>query len=285
MTTPYFKKFRKQVSEVNDQLCYFYFSDAQSLAELQRASIEAPDALTVETFTSNPFVRRLCVRNDALAVFRAKAMSTMAGVALVFAVEALLRYLEKLQDFGEELSPSGAVFDKDTVAEDRLTGRLEAWHGQLDTPIVKTIRYLRVRRNQVAHDNRTPHKAYVDAIRNDAHLLEKYWLSQPIKLPGLDFAQLDALTFTTSESLSLMNLCAVCLVKVDDAFIKCISIEKLENRQISDFAKNNRHSERRTMEVRFRRFKRQFKAAYGLNVQCDLEHFRTEIEKIIKEVG
>jgi hypothetical protein len=282
MTTPLYRLYRAKIAEINDQLCYSYFSDAQAHHALERASVEEPAQLTTTTFPDNPIAPRIRIRNGALPAFRARAIATMAGMAFMTATEHMLRYMSEIQTFRDELSPLTLDLDKDTPPEDGLGIRMRAWGHSIDDPLVKTIRYLRLRRNQIAHANEAPHQAFLTSIRNDGRFLQKYWDAQPTKLPGLNFSQKEASSFTMPESLSLLNLCYACLRRVDDAIIRSIPIPMLEAQQINRFIEYNKKLNGHTVEMRYSRFKKRFEQSFGLSLQCDLESFITHLSVTCK---
>lgn len=268
------------MAAVNNQLCFSYFNDAQAHPALERASVQEGKRMTTDTFPDNPVAFRIHIMNEALPAFREKALGTMAGMGFMTATEHLLRYMADIQSFRGELSPATVEnINKDSAPEDALAIRLKAWGVVIEDNLVRTIRYLRLRRNQVAHANETPHQAYLSAIRKDGRHLEKYWAAQPTRLPDLDFLRTEHSGFRMAEVFSLMNLCFVCLERLDDLFINSMPVSILEEQQIARFIEENKELNGHSFKLRYRKFKRKFEQNFGLTLQCELDRFSSLVAR------
>lgn len=284
MTSPAYRTFRPLLAEVNNQLWYAYLADAQAYPEFERASLANPDGLTTQAFSENPIVARICVKNKELPTFRARSIAAMAGIAFVSSTEHTLRYIKDVQAFREELSLSNVQATKDASVEEILSNRVLAWGQKLDPLLIRSIAYLRLRRNQVAHANEEPSAAFISFVRHNGTSLNQYWAGKPAKLPELDFAKPDGKSFTQAESISLLNLCKICITAIDEVILRSIPSNVLEDRAIATFTTENRHLNGSSVDRRFRKFKRHFEAEFGLPLKCDVDGFKAALEKLLVRV-
>ncbi|WP_134082375.1 hypothetical protein [Thiohalophilus thiocyanatoxydans] len=179
MKTPILRKYEARLAEVNDQLIYFLFSDAEVEAHLEKNTKNNEDKYTTDIFPDNQFSERLHIKASALTEFRRKSFNTLVGVSLISAVEYLLYYIEEIEDYRASVLPSLHDSINDDKPEQQLASKIKAWGGnEIHSAIIKTIKYLRLRRNHIAHLGEEMTQDFSSLIKNDANHLNGYWKSK-----------------------------------------------------------------------------------------------------------
>jgi len=185
--TPILRKYESRLVEVNDQLIYFIFSDAEVEAHLKQSTEDNEETYTTELFPDNQFSERLHIKGGALKEFRAKSFNTLVGTSLIAAVEYMLYYIEEIEKFRANVLPSSHDSLRDDRPEQQLENKITAWGGNaLDSAIIKTIKYLRLRRNHIAHLRDDMTQDFSSLIKNDANHLNGYWKSSRTNIYDFD---------------------------------------------------------------------------------------------------
>jgi hypothetical protein len=256
------KTYRQRLAETNDQLCYSYFSHEHLIASIQSIITTNPTQLTSVSFPDNQFAPRINVRNSDLKLFSDKAFFTLGHLTLVTSVEYLLSYLGEIESFRSSILPTQADTIEHEQPEEQLSQKLIAWRSPAPEPIIKTIAYLRLRRNHIAHANEEPHRSLKSLVKDHAHKLTTFWANQPTKLPGLSFRATNFSEFGEQESFSLINLCRATMEIVDDIFCSTIPSHVMENFAANEFARQNRALKGRAPQDRCRKFAAYFRDQY-----------------------
>ena len=191
MRTQSLKKFKGRLARVNDQLCYHFFASAQARPTIDQLVVASPEALVSASFPENSFGPRIDIRNKLLPRFQRAATETLGGLALVSAVECILSYCDEIQTLRAQLTPSPGDSIKDEKAEEQLALKLTAWGSPPNIALTKSLAYLRLRRNQIAHVNTEPHPSLTSVTKNYGRVLSTYWAKQPTALKELSFTSQD----------------------------------------------------------------------------------------------
>lgn len=239
MKTPILRIYEEKIAQVNDQLCYFLFTDIELENALTGITKGHEDKLTTELFPDNKFSPRLRVYIKALHSFRDNAFHTLMGVNIIAAVEYMLCYINDIEGYRAAVLPT--PFDSKTSdkPEEQLQEKLKGWLGkQPDSSIIKTINYLRLRRNHLAHLSDKMSNDFSSLVKNDANCLNKYWGEKKTNIYDFDFSNRDCSTFKENEALALINLIFVCIKIVDEMVLSSISMTDIAKYEIVEFLQN-----------------------------------------------
>jgi len=284
MKTPILRKYETKLVEVNDQLCYFLFSDAEVEAHLDKTTAESGEAFTTNIFPDNRFSERLHIKVSALPLFRKQAFHTTAGVSLIAAVEYMLYYIEEIERYRAKVLPSVHDSLHSNKPEEQLENKLKEWSGKApNNAIIKTIKYLRLRRNHIAHLNDEMSQDFKSLIRNDATQLNNYWKSRETEIYDFDFAKTDFSLFSESESLALINLTRVCLKIIDEIILSTIEPTIIAQYEIIEFLKK-KSINGLTDSKKSSKFRGMLVSKYGSGIGCTDEEFEAYAKVLSKKI-
>lgn len=268
MKSQVLRKFEAKLEEMNDQLCYFLFSDVEVENVFSKLSHELASTYTTEVFSENEFSERLHIKIEALPAFRTKAFHTLVSMSVIASVEYLLSYIEEIEEFraSVETSIHDAITDK--KPEEQLKQKLSHWLGEVpESAIIKTIAYLRLRRNHIAHVREDMSEGYRSLIKNDSNHLNNYWAKQATELNGFDFSLQSYAEFEVNEVFALINLSRVCMRKIDSMMLSTISDESIAIYELPNFLANKRLNGL-TVDVKSRKFTAYLQHQYGKRMSC-----------------
>ena len=211
--TPYRNAHIAALARTNDQLCFFLFADAELQPTLAAVSATHTTEFTPQVFPSNPYSERIHVTMSDLVAFRSAQLTQTLGMGFTFAVEQMLLYVERAILHWAEIN--GLAIKITDPVEDCLARFYQATVGQpILPPLLKTIKYLRLRRNHYIHLAEEPSAELKKFLKYDAPGLQAHWLSRT-SIPGLTFA-FDAVTsFTPDESITLIKIMRICIEDLD----------------------------------------------------------------------
>jgi len=273
MRTPTLRKYESKLVEVNDQLCYFLFSDSEVVTHLSNSIKDSDSRFTTEAFPDNKFSERLHIKVEALPLFREKAFHTLVGMSLITAVEYILNYIEEIEKYHSYVAPCDHDSIKDNKPEEQLKKKIKGWLGTgPEIAIIKTIRYLRLRRNHIAHVRDEMSQEFSSLLKNDSNLLNSYWMAKPSELYDFNFSKEEYSSFSVNEVFSLVNLTRICMREVDKIVVSTLSIEDIAQYEISEFLKND-DIKRLKISSKIRKFRAFIKHKYGTPLQCSEEEY------------
>lgn len=273
MKTQSLKKYKDRLSKVNDQLCYYFFASEQARPAIDRLVASNPEDLVSASFPANVFGPRINIRNKLLPKFQSTATETLGGLALVSAVESLLSYSDEIQSFRAELIPTTADAIKHERSEDQLSLKLAHWGNAPHEALTKSLTYLRLRRNHIAHVNQEPHPSLRSLTKNYGIMLSTYWAQQPTNLPGLSFSSKNFSVNTDQEAFSLLNLCRIVMEKYDDLVCATIPQPHMESFALRNFIASNKNLRGRSLVDRYRKFSAHFRDNYGSQLAMTANDF------------
>jgi hypothetical protein len=273
MKTPTLRKYESRLVEVNDQLCYFLFSDIESESHIKKASVNTADAFTTDVFPNNEFSERLHIKVEALPAFREKAFHTLVGMSLIAAAEYLLNYIEDIEVYRSLVLPSpyDSIFNE--KPEEQLKDKLKGWHGRdIDIAIIKTVKYLRLRRNHIAHVREEMSDGFSSLVKNDANFLNKYWGSKTTELYDFDFSNREYSTFSVKDVFALVNLTRVCMRLIDEVVVSTVAPKDIAQFEIGEFLEN-KSLNGMVESKKVRKFKAFIQHKYGVSIECSEEDY------------
>ena len=236
MKSQVLRKFESKLEDMNDQLCYFLFSDIEANNVFADLEQNVAGTYTTEVFSKNEFSERLHIKIEALPAFRTKAFHTLVSMSVIASVEYLLSYLEEIEEFRSNVKESIHDGITDKKPEEQLRRKLSHWLDEdPDGAVIKTMAYLRLRRNHIAHVREEMSDGYRSLIKNDSNYLNNYWAKQATELNGFDFSQQSYAEFEVNEVFALINLSRVCMRKVDSMMLSTIPDESIATYELPNF--------------------------------------------------
>lgn len=271
MRTKFLNRFKKRLASVNNQLCYHFFASEQARPGIDEAASLQPEKNVSASFPENSFSSRIDIRNRLLPGFHKVATETLGGIALVSGVECVLSHLDEIQDFRAELAPTIVDTFKHDKAEEKISHKLASWGAPPSLELTKTLAYLRLRRNHIAHANQDPHPSLKAVTAQYGNLLTNYWAQQPASLPDLQFTSKNYLVRTEKEAFSLINICRIVMEEYDGILCSTIPQSTFEAFELKKFITANKAIRGHKIETRLRKFSAQFRQNYGTEVTmtCD----------------
>ncbi|WP_274013814.1 hypothetical protein [Vibrio parahaemolyticus] len=224
LKSTYFDK----LASVNDLLCYFQFADFEAGRNIESLTGNTSGKLASELFLDNEFSPRIQVKYEELLDFRNSANNTAAGMSLSFGIEHLIYYFKDVIALKIELSPSVTLAKINSNAvEDEIETNLKLWGSSNKlSQVIKTVKYLRLRRNHIVHARNGLSDEFERLIRVEGKGLNTFW-NRRTNLAGLDFASKDIYNFSVDETYSCMKLLRVCLEEIDEAISSTFSEKEL----------------------------------------------------------
>jgi hypothetical protein len=280
MKTPTLRKYESKLVEVNDQLCYFLFSDIEAESQIRKASVNAGVAFTTEIFPNNKFSERLHIKVDSLPSFREKAFHTLVGMSLISAAEYLFSYIEDIETYHSFVNPSAYDLISEEKPEEQLSQKMKGWQGhEMDSAIIKTIKYLRLRRNHIAHAREEMNDGFSSLVKNDANFLNRYWDSKTTELYNFDFSKKEYSIFSVEEVFALVNLTRVCMRIIDNSIVSTLDLKDIAQFEMSEFLEN-KSLNRLPIAKRLRKFRAFLKYKYGVSIPCSENEYNGYVVNI-----
>lgn len=278
MKSQVLRKFESKLEDMNDQLCYFLFSDVEVNNIFSELGRGVSGTYTTEVYPDNEFSERLHVKIETLPEFRAKAFHTLVSMSVIASVEYLLSYIEEIEEFRANVIPSVHDDITDKKPEEQLSLKLSNWLGENpESAIIKTMAYLRLRRNHIAHVREEMSDGYHSLVKNDANHLNAYWSKQSTELNGFDFSRKSFSEFEVNEVFALINLSRVCMRKIDSLMLSTIPEESIANYELPNFLSNKKLNGL-TVDVKSRKFNAFLQHQYGKKMLCADALLRAHLE-------
>jgi hypothetical protein len=259
----------RALASVNDQLCLTLFMHEDAATRWQELATLRPTEFTSEVFPDNEFAERIHVPMTRLLSFCDAQLNTSLGVSFAFAVEQLLLFIEAvLRHWGDIAEASVTLADPidETLAQPLATHSTVP----IDPLLLKTVKYLRLRRNHVIHGATELSHEYSKLLKHDAPGLQRFWEARS-SIPGLNFGAKSPTTFSPSETITLVKLVRVCLEEIDSSvagqlqpnwIFRSINLELLKDRH------ELRVKNPVVVGRRIQKIKHHSGAMYGLHVQA-----------------
>lgn len=266
--TPLRNVHMRALASVNDQLCLTLFMHEDVAARWQELAALRPTEFTSEVFPGNEFADRIHVPMTRLLSFRDAQLNTSLGVSFAFAVEQLLLFIEAaLQHWGDIAEIPIKLADP---IDETLNQYLLTHNVPIEPSLLRTVKYLRLRRNHVIHGATELSTEYSKLLKHDASRLQQFWEARSA-IPGLNFGDKSPTTFSPSETITLVKLVRVCLEEIDT----CVAGQLRPScifRSINAGLLKDRHELRVKNPVvvgrRIRKIKHNSGSMYGLHVQA-----------------
>ncbi|MCG9710938.1 hypothetical protein L1D46_19395 [Pseudoalteromonas sp. Isolate3] len=236
LKTPALRRYESNQININDQLCYYLFADKEVEQHLNAKTDLVDEKYTTEVFTTNNYAERLHVKISALGDFRQKSFHTFCGITLISSIEYLLSYVDDIQEFRSRIEPSAIDKETDEKPEIQLEKKLKSWIESDEIKgLIKTIKYLRLRRNHIAHVRSSLSDDLKALIKNDSNYLNKFWGKKKTNIYDFDFSNMNISEFGETEILAIVNLSGVCMKIIDELVIQSIDTDNIVKYEVIRF--------------------------------------------------
>lgn len=272
MKTPTLRKYEEKLIEVNDQLCYFLFAQEEFKNKWEELNKENVEMFTTEMFPKNKFSTRFHVKVKNILNIESNSFHTLLGISLITGVEYLLNYIKDIIFFHNMICNNQQ--DCLPVAEG-LEEVLDNFFTtnkiiNLSPEVIKTIKYLRLRRNHVVHIRHTLSDEFNSLIKNNNKLMKKYWNNKNrqvlTNIYDFDFITKKPLEFNIDEIFALINLTRICMRLIDEKILSSITLEQIIMYEIPIYLNENKlHSI--DLNVKIRKCKQYIHTKYGYNTE------------------
>ncbi|WP_103308652.1 MULTISPECIES: hypothetical protein [unclassified Pseudomonas] len=266
--TPLRNVHMRALASVNDQLCLTLFMHEDVAARWQELATLRPTEFTSEVFPDNEFAERIHVPMTRLLSFRDAQLNTSLGVSFAFAVEQLLLFIEAaLRHWGDMAETPITLADP---IDETLNQHLVTHTVPIESSLLRTVKYLRLRRNHVIHGATELSSEYSKLLKHDAPSLQRFWEARSSN-PGMIFGDKSPTTFSPSETITLVKLVRICLEEIDTSVAGQLRPNWIF-RSINAGLLKDRHELRVRNPVlvgrRIRKIKHLSGSMYGLHVQA-----------------
>jgi hypothetical protein len=146
----------------------------------------------------------------------------------------------------------------------------------IDAALIKTISYLRLRRNHIAHVREEMSDGFTTLVKNDANFLNKYWGGKKTELYDFDFSNKEYSTFSANEVFTLINLTRVCMREIDELITSSLSENDIAQYEIKEFLKNKANNGL-SLATKIRKFRAFIKQNHGITIQCSESDYNSYV--------
>lgn len=213
--TSIFPIFSSQLSSLNDQLCFFLFAGHELIIKTENFSREVDDKFTVDLFARNPYSSKINVELKDLRNFQRKNATFTFGAYFSRSYEVAATYLEDSIEFLKYINGLSFKKDEKKPPEDNFTKAIQTFkYIMLPPEIIKTLTYMRLRRNHSIHISNKISNKLNSIISNEGTKLNSFWRRRA-NLNALDFTSSAINDFGEKETIELIKLVRIILTELD----------------------------------------------------------------------
>jgi hypothetical protein len=194
-------------------MCLILFMHEDVAARWKELATRLPAEFTSAVFPKNEFADRIHVPMTRLVAFREEQLNASLGVSFAFAVEQLLLFIEAALRHWDEIAEV-QIAVTEPIDESLNKAFATCKTVPIEPSLLKTVKYLRLRRNHVIHGATELSSEYSKLLKYDAPGLQKFWEART-SIPCLDFAEKHPTVFSPDEAITLVKLVRVCLEEID----------------------------------------------------------------------
>lgn len=277
MRTEQLKNFEENLSELND--CYSHYIFVWEQFSVDQADTLKKNSLklTTEIFNENSNSRQFNVSLGYLENSHNKTQNLILKSIYQLAYGYFENYLIRLHQFGQSLNPEILDLQQKLEEEDiedkkifekffnRLGLHVEKTFEQLE---IKTLDYIRLRRNRITHRATSVQGLLLDIINNHGNKLNEFW-DKHLKNNRyeIDFSRKTVDDFEKLELFDFLNIYRKFAAKIDQVFINQIGQQNLTKYILENFLKANDKKIRGFKDQRKKaKFKMYYKSEFGYDI-------------------
>ncbi|OEF97771.1 hypothetical protein [Desulfuribacillus alkaliarsenatis] len=217
--SPYFRIFNKNISVLNNNLCFYLFVMKQFEKNTKNGLINKETKFISELFKENMYSKSINVKVKDLETEIKNYERTMLCGIFIHMYSYLDFFLEQYEQMFKDIK----------VDEGEKTSRLQALLNRIDKNLKEddifddsflyTLKYIRLRRNRIIHDNGQNSKDIAFIIRYKGEKIVDYWQN---KLPKnvIDFRSENLSYFTHDELIGYFNISRLMCKEIDNKLLK-----------------------------------------------------------------
>ncbi len=220
-----------QLIGYNDEFCYTLFADE----EIRRGLAEfgpAVDALySTDLFSNNSQAPRIQVPIASLRKFQKSHRSFAFAAYLIASYEVAADYYEQALELLRECGKASLVHGTGDSPEERFAASLaNSGCGALDPNDVRTLTYIRKRRNHLVHLGAAPAVGFQDLCSNYGASMNAHW--GPTR-EAVDFTVASTAALSEREAVGFLKLLRILIERLDAAVAAGIDNFKAVKREAS----------------------------------------------------
>ena len=259
MKTKEIRDFYKALSELNNSFTHYSLVWIQFNIDYCDTIKKDPEILTKDYFSDNPFKRKHNIRLKELENEHEKTNKTLIEGIFLLIYSHYESYLKDLLDFSRKVDNTIISFEEkldefenDSMLVDKVFNRLSISQYEIETELIDTLDYFRLKRNRLTHQNsENISRSLRELINSKGKILNGYWdLKLPSKRQEIDFGSKenhDELTFKII--IDTINIFRLITKKIDNLIISKLTKKKiLENYVIPEFLKNKKNNSKLPFE-------------------------------------
>jgi hypothetical protein len=259
MKTKEIRDFYKALSELNNSFTHYSLVWIQFNLDYCDTIKKDPESLTKDYFSDNPFKRKHNIRLKELENEHEKTNRTLFEGIFLLIYSHYESYLKDLLDFSRKVDNTIISFEEkldefenDSMLLDKVFNRLSISQYEIETELIDTLDYFRLKRNRLTHQNsENISRSLRELINSKGKILNGYWdLKLPSKRQEIDFGSKenhDVLTFKII--IDTINIFRLISKKIDNLIISKLTKEKIiENYVIPEFLKNKKNNSKLPFE-------------------------------------
>lgn len=210
-STPAGRGVLRQLSDLNDGLCFSMFAEHETQRELDRFSTELDNAYSTELFSDNPHATRIHVRLRELRGFQDshRGASLMAYVSASY--EAVRAYCDSLPEAALEWGLSVSLVATGPTPEQRFQNRMLPGV-TLPADILQVLEWIRWKRNHWIHGARVINPLWSNVAVGAGPSLNLRWGSV---ISAVDFTTTDLGPLEPDAAVQMIKLLRICAEDVD----------------------------------------------------------------------
>jgi hypothetical protein len=239
--------FQKNISELNNSFTHYSFVWKQFSIDYNDAMSKKPDDLTSKKFSNNPFAEKHNVELGKLEIEHDKTNKTLIEGIYLLAFSYYESYFKEIITFARQINPDIPDLEEELESNladyfliDKVVNRISN-EITLDDQIYRTLDYLRLKRNRLAHRNsESISNSLLDLIKIEGKSINIFW-SENLKsgLQIIDFASKDKANEIEFDTIiDLINILRFIIQKLDKQIMKELKSENIICKKlIPEFAK------------------------------------------------
>ncbi len=193
------------------------------------------DILTSEYFASNPYRRKHNIKLIDLENEHEKTDKTLIQVIFLLIYSYFESYLKSILEFSQiiddhikSIESKLEGVENDAILIDKILNRLSIEKSDLDSDMLNTLDYFRLKRNRLTHQNsENISKSLNQLLKSFGQNLNDYWdMKLPSKRQGIDFSKKEnANVINFNIIIDTLNIFRVLSAEIDFRLIEKLSIK------------------------------------------------------------
>jgi len=231
-----------RLSELNNSFTHYSFVWNQFNIDYFETIKANPDELTKDYFDSNPYKRKHNIKLKDLFNEHSKTDTTLIQGIFLLIYSHFEGYLKSVFQFSQKIDETIETFESkiddvelDSILLDKVFNRLSIDKNKLDSQLIDTLDYFRLKRNRLIHQNsESISKTLNQIIKSKGEQLNKFWDSiLPSHRQGIDFSdKLVANNLNFSIVIDTLNIFRKVAADIDSCIIDKLTVIKIAEKHI-----------------------------------------------------